>query len=102
MNIVTKKITDRVNTHEAFDEEERDIIEAIERDELVSVPVTQDEEEKIRQIAQNTLNIRKNKAISIRISEHDLEALRTKAAEQGMPYQTLITSVLHRYIHGTL
>jgi predicted DNA binding CopG/RHH family protein len=102
MNIVTKKITDHVHAHEAFDEEERGIIEAIERDELVSVPVTQDEEEKIQQIAKNTLNIRKNKAISIRMSEADLEGIRKKAAEQGMPYQTLITSVLHRYIHGTL
>ena len=51
-------------------------------------------------IASNTL--RKNKNINIRISDNDLSALQRKAAREGIPYQTLIGSVLHKYASGLL
>lgn len=44
----------------------------------------------------------KNRAISLRISSHQLQILKNKAETQGIPYQTLITSVLHRYINNEL
>lgn len=44
----------------------------------------------------------KDQRINIRLSSADLQALRTRALQEGIPYQTLITSVLHRYVSGTL
>ncbi|MFZ4856666.1 MAG: CopG family antitoxin [Desulfuromonadaceae bacterium] len=44
----------------------------------------------------------KDKRINIRLSSRDLEDVQTRAAEQGMPYQTLIASVLHKYVNGRL
>lgn len=44
----------------------------------------------------------KDKRITIRISSRDLEELQMKALEEGMPYQTLITSILHKYVSGRL
>ncbi len=45
---------------------------------------------------------KKNKAISLRIAEYDLEKLKEKAASDGIPYQTLINTVLHKYITNQL
>ncbi len=44
--------------------------------------------------------MKKNRKINIRISENDLSALQRKAAREGIPYQTLIGSVLHKYASG--
>jgi predicted DNA binding CopG/RHH family protein len=44
----------------------------------------------------------KNKRVNIRLSSMDLEGLQAKAAQEGLPYQTLIASVLHKYISGRL
>jgi predicted DNA binding CopG/RHH family protein len=44
----------------------------------------------------------RDKRITIRISSRDLEELQIKALEEGMPYQTLITSILHKYVSGRL
>ena len=46
--------------------------------------------------------IKKNRKINIRISENDLNALQRRAAREGIPYQTLIGSVLHKYVCGYL
>ena len=58
-----------------------------------------EEELKLAQeIAANTLRaMRKNKRINIRISEYDLALIREKAMKEGLPYQTLIASILHKY-----
>jgi hypothetical protein len=45
---------------------------------------------------------RKNKSISLRIAEYDLEKLKEKAKSDGIPYQTLISMVLHKYITNEL
>ena len=45
---------------------------------------------------------KKTKAISLRIAEYDLEKLKEKAASDGIPYQTLINTVLHKYITNQL
>ncbi len=44
----------------------------------------------------------KNKRVNIRISSRDLEGLQAKAAEEGVPYQTLMASVLHKFVSGRL
>jgi predicted DNA binding CopG/RHH family protein len=83
-----------------LDDEERDLIESVERGEWKSVKNLKDEIEKHRQYARNTL--RKDSRVNIRISSRDLEALQAKAVEDGMPYQTLMASILHRYVAGRL
>jgi len=44
----------------------------------------------------------KTKNINIRISAYDIEKVRQKSAEEGIPYQTLISSIIHKYITGKL
>jgi len=51
----------------------------------------------LKKIAQNTLN--KTTNINIRLSEKVLARLKTKAADQGLPYQTLASSILHQYVN---
>jgi predicted DNA binding CopG/RHH family protein len=48
------------------------------------------------------ISMKKNRKINIRISENDLSALQRRAAREGIPYQTLIGSVLHKYVSGFL
>ena len=50
--------------------------------------------------ARNTF--RKNRRVNIRMSQNDLETLQTRAVQEGIPYQTLIASVLHKYVSGRL
>jgi predicted DNA binding CopG/RHH family protein len=59
------------------------------------VPITDEKRQGIEAILERS---RKTKNINIRISEPDLTRLKKKAEEEGMPYQTLISSVLHKYI----
>ena len=44
----------------------------------------------------------KNKRITIRLYEHDYQGIQKKAMEMGIPYQTLISGIIHRYIEGDL
>ena len=44
----------------------------------------------------------KNKNINIRISAYDIEKVKQRSAEEGIPYQTLISSIIHKYITGKL
>jgi predicted DNA binding CopG/RHH family protein len=53
-----------------------------------------------RQIARNAA--RKGKRVNIRISSQNLELLQARALCEGIPYQTLMASILHKYVHGTL
>lgn len=74
--------------------EEQEILDAYEKGELKSVPNLEEEKEYFRQVARNTLN--KTRNINIRLSERDLMRLKRKAAEEGIPYQTLASSILHK------
>ena len=83
-----------------YDREELKLLESIEKGEWKSVKNLEKEKERYKKIASNT--IRKDKRINIRISERDLKELQKKALEEGIPYQTLISSLLHKYINGRL
>ncbi len=83
-----------------LDAEERDLLESLERGEWESVDNLKSEIKKHQQYARNTL--RKDKRVNIRISSKDLEAIQAKAVEDGIPYQTLMSSVLHRFVSGRL
>jgi predicted DNA binding CopG/RHH family protein len=80
-----------------LDKEEQEILEAYERGEYKSVPNVKKEIARYRSVAQNTLN--RNRNINIRLSERDLHKLKAKAQEEGLPYQTLIASLLHKYVN---
>jgi predicted DNA binding CopG/RHH family protein len=83
-----------------LDKEEKELLASVERGEWVSVNPTKKELQRYAQAARNTL--RKTQRINIRLTAYDLEGLRAKAVEEGIPYQTLIASVLHKYVSGRL
>ena len=57
----------------------------------------------LKEAAQNTIaRLSKNKNITFRANSADIERLRAIAAEEGLPYQTLLSSVLHKYVSGRL
>jgi predicted DNA binding CopG/RHH family protein len=83
-----------------LDKEEKDFLDSYERGEWKSVKNLEKEIEKHRGYAHQTL--KKDKRINIRISSMVLEELQTRAVEDGMPYQSLISSILHRFVTGRL
>ena len=83
-----------------LDKYEQEIVDAYEKDEFKSIPNAKKEMAKYREYAKNTLQ--KNKRINIRISERDLIHLQREAVAEGLPYQTLISSILHKFVAGTL
>ena len=85
---------------EAIDEEERDLMESIEKDEWRSVKYIEKEKEKAIAAARNTL--KKDKRINLRLTQKDYHQIQVKAIEEGIPYQTLISSIIHKYLNGSL
>ena len=83
-----------------LDKEEKDILDSYERGEWRSVKNLKREIRKHKEYARQTL--KKDKRVNIRISSMVLEELQTLAVEDGMPYQTLISSILHRFVTGRL
>jgi predicted DNA binding CopG/RHH family protein len=83
-----------------LDKEEKDILEALERDEIKTLTPSKKEIAEIKAMAENTL--RKDRRVTIRLYDHDLKGIQKKAIEKGMPYQTLISSMIHQYIEGDL
>jgi len=82
------------NSNTRYDSEELEILEAYESGKINGPAPS----ESMVQAAQKTL--RKNRNINIRISENDLESIKLRAAREGMPYQTLIGSLIHKYASG--
>lgn len=62
-------------------------------------PVSKEKRNKIEGLIDTA---KKNKAISLRIASYDLEKIKEKAGKEGIPYQTLINSILHKYITNQL
>lgn len=85
-----------------LDEEEREILEAIEKDDIEELdPVEEElERKKLMEAAYNTLQKKKN--INIRLSSKDLFRLKEKAIDNGLPYQTLVASLIHQYNEGKI
>ena len=80
--------------------EERDILDSVERGEWKRIPNYKQETARYKQAAQATL--RKDKRVNIRMTERDLVHFQRTAVHEGLPYQTLISSILHKYINGRL
>lgn len=78
-----------------LDEEEKQLLEEIERGEWKPVKDFARQKKILEKSAKEFL--KKNKNINLRVSERDLLKLKAKAIEEGIPYQTLAASVLHKY-----
>ena len=87
-----KKKTPKLNP------EEKDLRDSFERGEWKPARRAEDAAHRYRGYARSTFE--KDRRINIRISSRDLEGIKTRAIEEGIPYQTLISSVLHKYVSG--
>ena len=82
-----------------LDKYEEELLAAFESGALLPI-ATKEELEQIRESARATAT--KNQRINIRLAAGDLRDIQVKAMQEGMPYQTLIASVLHKYVTGRL
>ncbi len=87
-------MTDKIN------KEEQDLLKSFERGEWKSVNNIEERKSDLKNYARMTM--RKDKRVNIRISERDLKELQRKAIQEGLPYQTFISSILHKFINGNL
>ena len=78
---------------------ESELLGAFERGSLKSV-ATRSEISKLRAAARATAI--KDRRVNIRLSSGDLQDIQVRALEEGLPYQTLIASILHKYVSGQL
>jgi len=80
--------------------DEKEIVKSYENGEWNSVGKLDENIKKYSSYAKSTL--RKDKRINIRINEKDLESLQNIAVDEGIPYQTLISSLIHKFVTGKL
>ena len=83
-----------------LDTDEKEILDSFDSGEWRSLEITDRERKRYGQYAEATF--RKDRRVNIRISRKDLEAIQKRALTEGLPYQTLISSVLHKYAAGRL
>lgn len=81
-----------------LDDDERELLDSYEKGEWESVKDFEKQKRIAKSAAKNTL--RKDARINIRLSTTDLLRIKQKAAFEGIPYQTLIASILHKYAAG--
>jgi len=83
-----------------LDDDEIELLKAYENNEKQSVKIIKERISKFQETAKKKL--KKDRRINIRISEKDLDDIKKKAVIQGLPYQTLIASIIHKYNSGLL
>jgi predicted DNA binding CopG/RHH family protein len=81
-------------------EEEQKILDSFERGEWVPVKNLSERKRELIRYARNTL--KKDKRLNIRISERDLNELQKRAVSEGLPYQTFVSSIIHKFVNGKL
>ncbi|MDX8128178.1 hypothetical protein A1507_07080 [Methylomonas koyamae] len=80
--------------------EEQEIVDYVEGGAAVSVDNLDGEKSRYSQIARDQIG--KKKTVSIRLLESDLERLKAQSVSQGLPYQVLISSLIHQYANGKI
>jgi predicted DNA binding CopG/RHH family protein len=92
----------KINTKafEPLDTEESDLMKSLENDEWQPVKDFNQQKNIAIEAARNTL--KKDKRINLRLSQKDFRQIQIKAVEEGIPYQTLISSIIHKYLNGSL
>ncbi len=83
-----------------YDEYELELLEYMESGKPKVIPNQEEIITKLQSAAKNSIS--KKRPVNIRLLESDIEKLKTKALIEGIPYQTLINSILHKYLNGTL
>ncbi len=83
-----------------YTKEEKEIVDYVELQNPQSIKNVSEKMDKIKSAV--TIKYTKRKAINLKVLESDIERFKAKALEEGMPYQTLINSILHKYITGQL
>ena len=83
-----------------LDEEEKKWMDEVENGNLKSIPNLSTEKSEIIESTKQSFS--KGLRVNVRVSDFDLNKLKAKAIEEGMPYQTLIGSILHQYATGKL
>ena len=83
-----------------YDKEEKNIIETFEKGAMNLSTPSKKEIDSIKKAADNTF--KKDKRITIRLYDHDYSGIQKKAMEMGIPYQTLISGIIHRYVEGDI
>ena len=86
-----------------LDDEEREVLESYERGDWKPLPKKEFEAMKkgLQRAAHNTLErMKKSESVSIRFAPNVLQAIKARAAEEGIPYQTLISSLAYKYVSG--
>jgi predicted DNA binding CopG/RHH family protein len=82
-----------------LDEDERELAKSLEKEEWIS-DLTKKEKKRYEEYARYSLT--KRKRINIRMSERDLKKIQAKAIEEGIPYQSLISMLIHKYNEGKI
>lgn len=82
-----------------LNKDEKDLLKGYESGEFKS-KLSNKRKKFLKSAAEETF--KKDKRINIRISSRDLESIQRKALEEGIPYQTLVSSILHKYVSGSL
>ncbi|MBW7960181.1 antitoxin [Patescibacteria group bacterium] len=86
-----------------LDRYEEELIKAIDSNEVAEVPNQDKEMNRYRAYVEYTLNkIKKDKRVTIRVEKKDLESIQKKAIKTGIPYQTLIASILRKFAQGEI
>lgn len=80
--------------------EEKEILDAYEKGLIKATTPSKKKIREVKSIAENTF--RKDRRITLRLYDHDYKGIQKKAMEMGIPYQTLISGMIHRYIEGEL
>ena len=83
-----------------IDAKEKDLLESVERGEWKSTGDGTQKRARYARYAKATF--RKDRRLNIRLSSKDLEAIKKRALAEGLPYQTLISSLIHKYASGYL
>jgi len=83
-----------------LDKEEKELMNIVENEPLQ--PISNMEEMKAELVESAKQSFSKGARVNIRVTDFDLNKLKAKAIEEGMPYQTLIGSILHQYVTGKL
>ena len=82
-----------------LDKEEKELAESLEKDEWIS---NLDKKEKKKYEAYARYSLNKQKRINIRMPERDLKKIKAKAIEEGIPYQSLISMLIHKFNEGKI
>ena len=83
-----------------LDLEEKALMASLDDDDWQVVEGVEDVKKEVHVAARNTL--KKDKRINLRLTQKDYQQIQIKAIEEGLPYQTLISSLVHKYLNGTL